>query len=161
MVAEYAILRVQYFTSLRHSSANWFRRSDNTDVIHLQSMRNITLHPARVNEWRNCWLRWPRSKQALASVLLWASRADATRITFDPNRDSPLVYSNASLDCIETEVPAPPDQVAQTLLQYLRDIATGDRFFGMLRSGAKFDGDSVTVVINCLLYTSPSPRDRG
>ena len=84
----------------------------------------------------------------LASVLLWASRADATRITFDPNRDSPLVYSNASLDCIETEVPAPPDQVAQTFLQYLRDIATGDRFFGMLRSGAKFDGDSVTVVIN-------------
>ena len=35
MVAEYVILRVQYFTSLRHSSANWVRRSDNTDVIRL------------------------------------------------------------------------------------------------------------------------------
>ena len=36
MVAEYVILRVQYFTSLRRSSANWFRRSDNTDVIRLE-----------------------------------------------------------------------------------------------------------------------------
>ena len=33
MVAEYVILRVYYFTSLRRSSANWVRRSDNTDVI--------------------------------------------------------------------------------------------------------------------------------
>ena len=35
LVAEYAILRVYYFTSLCYSSANWVRRSDNTDVIHL------------------------------------------------------------------------------------------------------------------------------
>ena len=35
MVAEYVILRVYYFTSLRRSLANSVRRSDNTDVIRL------------------------------------------------------------------------------------------------------------------------------
>ena len=42
MVAKYVVLRVYYFTSLRRSSANWFRRSDNTDVIRLRMIRTTT-----------------------------------------------------------------------------------------------------------------------
>ena len=47
MVAKYVILRVEYFTSLRHSSANWDRRSDNTDVIppHLLKRQQLTGNP--------------------------------------------------------------------------------------------------------------------
>ena len=53
MVAEYVILRVQHFTSLRRSSANWFRRSDNTDVITLEKMANsIFIQHDPANDWQ-------------------------------------------------------------------------------------------------------------
>ena len=53
LVAEYVILRVYYFTSLRLSSANWVRRSDNTDVIRLQ-MNNEILSTEPVSPYRDC-----------------------------------------------------------------------------------------------------------
>lgn len=99
-------------------------------------MRRITLHPVRTNKWRNHWLKWPRSKQVLATILLWASRANATQITFDPNRNSPLIYSNQTCLSIETEVPSPPADVVESFLPYLRDIAAGCELFGLIRKKA-------------------------
>ena len=99
-------------------------------------MRKITLHPVRTNEWRNHWLKWPRSKQVLATMLLWATRANATRITFDPERVSPIVYSNQTCPSIETELPPPPADVVESFLPYLRDIAVGCELFGLIRKAA-------------------------
>ena len=92
-------------------------------------MRSTTLHPVHKNEWRNQWLAWPRSKQVLASMLLWASRADATRITFDPNRTYPLIYSNPTNSSIESDLPTPPENVVDNFIDYLRDIAAGGTMF--------------------------------
>ena len=44
MVATNAIIRVEYFTSLRRLSANWFRRSNNTDVITLGQCRTKPIY---------------------------------------------------------------------------------------------------------------------
>jgi len=96
-------------------------------------MKRIKLHPIRIKEWQNQWLKWPRNKQLIASVLLWASRADATRIVFDQSENVPLAYSNAVQDQIETEIPAPPDEVVETFLSYLQAIAIDDRRFGLVR----------------------------
>ena len=96
-------------------------------------MRKIILHPVRTNKWRNHWFKWPRSKQALASVLLWASRAEADRITFDPHRFITLIYSNQTCQHIKTEVPPPPYDLVESFLPYLRDIAAGDELFGLIR----------------------------
>ncbi len=105
-------------------------------------MKHIKLHPVRTNEWRNHWFEWPRSKQVVASMLLWASRAHATQIVFDPSLEIPLTYSNAVDDQIETELPAPPEEVVETFLTYLQAIATDDSRFGLVRTKKEFDTDS-------------------
>lgn len=112
-------------------------------------MRKITLHPVRTNEWRNHWLKWPRSKQVLATMLLWATRANATRINFDPERASLLVYSNKTRTSIETELPPPPADVVESFLPYLRDIAVGCELFGMIRKAAvDCSSDQCSVIID-------------
>lgn len=105
-------------------------------------MKHIKLHPVRTNKWRNHWFEWPRSKQVVASMLLWASRAQATQIVFDPSLEIPLTYSNAVDDQIETELPAPPDEVVEKFLIYLQAIATDDSWFGLVRAKREFDTDS-------------------
>ena len=113
-------------------------------------MRQITLHPVRTNEWRNYWLKWPRSKQVLATMLLWASRAQATHIRFDPDAETPLVYLDSSRNRVESELPPPPDEVVETFLEYLRDVAAGDRWFGMLRSATqvgKHEPLSLSIIV--------------
>ena len=100
-------------------------------------MDTIKLHPVRTNEYRNQWLKWPRSKQVLASMLLWATRANATLITFDPAREKALVYSNPENDDIETELPHPPQDVVESYLGYLRDIASEQGRIRMFRKPAE------------------------
>ena len=111
-------------------------------------MKRIKLHPVRTNEWRNHWLKWPRSKQVAASMLLWASRAHATQIIFDPTKDQTLVYSNATDDNIVTELPEPPQDVAETYLGFLQDLAAGGSWLGLFRPNVKFvSGSDVNVRI--------------
>lgn len=110
-------------------------------------MKQITLHPVRTNEWRNYWLRWPRSKQVLATMLLWASRAGANRITFDPSRAQPLVYSNDDLSDIESELPPPPEDVVSSFLVYLHRIANDNHWFGLVRPREQvFDCNSSVLI---------------
>ena len=112
-------------------------------------MRQITLHPVRTNEYRNHWLKWPRSKQVLGTMLLWASRADATQITFEPSRTNPLIYSNQECHSIETELPPPPTDVVESFLPYLRDIAAGCELFGLIRKEAHAcPDDALSVIVN-------------
>ena len=112
-------------------------------------MRQITLHPVRTKEWRNHWLKWPRSKQVLATMLLWASRANATKIAFDPQCDTPLIYLDLSRNPVESELPPPPENVVESFLEYLHDITAGDRWFGMLRSNKQAnEHESVPIAIH-------------
>ena len=73
----------------------------------------------------------------LASMLLWATRANATLITFDPAREKALVYSNPENDDIETELPHPPQDVVESYLGYLRDIASEQGRLRMFRKPAE------------------------
>ncbi len=96
-------------------------------------MRTLKLHPVRLNRWRNHLFYWPRQKQILASVLLWASRADAARIEFNPNRNRNLVYTNEHGVEISTEIGPEPPEVADWLLEYLHEIASDESWLGWKR----------------------------
>jgi len=111
-----------------------------------QKMREVTIHPVRTNEWMNHWLRWPRRKQVLATMLLWASRAGATTITFDPRLRPPLVYSNEKNDSITTELGPPPEPVSDGLLQYFYDIANDKRLFGVLHPIVNLKNQNETML---------------
>jgi hypothetical protein len=96
-------------------------------------MRTVKIHPVRLNRWRNYWLKWPRQKQILASVLLWASRADAVRIEFNPDKNRDLVYRDESGEVISTELGPEPPEVAEWLHDYLHEIASDESWFGWKR----------------------------
>ena len=68
MVAEYAILRVCYFTSLRRSSANWFRRSDNTDVIPLRLLERQLFRFPDDFQWLPPWIELPDDYATLIPI---------------------------------------------------------------------------------------------
>jgi hypothetical protein len=123
----------------------WFGLGDHCRYA-AQEMRELTIHPVRTNEWKNHWLRWPRRKQVLASMLLWASRAGATTITFDPKLQPPLVYSNEKSDSITTELGPPPEHVSARLLQYFYDIANDKRLFGVLPPIVNLTNQNETIL---------------
>jgi len=80
-------------------------------------------------------------------MLLWASRAESNRITFDPSRKKPLVYSNDDLSSIESELPSPPEDVVGSFLVYLHRIANDNHWFGLVRPRDQiFQGNSAILI---------------
>jgi len=78
-------------------------------------MKKVRLYAVRENEESNAPKGWRRRKQVVGSILLWAYRANATRVEFHPDWDRPFAYFDANGARVESELPQPPEDVRRRL----------------------------------------------
>ena len=72
--------------------------------------------------------------QVLGSVLVWAHRANATRIVYDPDLDPPFFYTDAYNNSITSDFPQPPPKLRSELTRLLfLDTIDGHPIFRPLR----------------------------
>ena len=85
-----------------------------------------------------------------ATILAWQKKpGDAVK------RDEVLV--EVETDKVVLEVPAPADGVLSTIVAEEGATVLAQEVLGTMEAGAVADAPAAS----CLLYTSPSPRDRG
>ena len=78
-------------------------------------MRTLRLYAVHACERFNYKRKWKYRLQVLGSVLVWAHRANATRVIHNPALDEPLVYHDADGRPVESEFPQPTDGVRDDL----------------------------------------------
>lgn len=82
------------------------------DSLHVRTLRLYAVHACeRFNHKRRRKYRL----QVLGSVLVWAHRANATRVINIPASDEPFVYYAADGTMVESEFPQPTDEVRNDL----------------------------------------------
>lgn len=82
-------------------------------------MATIRLHALREDDQHNYETDWRYRTQFLGSILLWAYRAGATHIEYNPDASDPFVYTDALGMKVESEFPQPPDGLRDGMIESL------------------------------------------
>ncbi|MEM9646223.1 MAG: hypothetical protein AAF989_14630 [Planctomycetota bacterium] len=78
-------------------------------------MRTIQLNAVHACERFNHNRKWIYRRQVLGSILVWAHRANATKVIHQPDRDEPLVYVDQNGNNVASEFPQPIEEVRKDL----------------------------------------------
>jgi hypothetical protein len=92
----------------------------------VHSLRTIRLLAVREAERDNFTIQWRRREQIVGSVLLWAARANANLIRFNPDADAKLEYFDQGNHRVESELGQPPKEFTSEFAPLIRDVIDGN-----------------------------------
>lgn len=78
-------------------------------------MRTLRLYAVHACDHFNSKCVWKYRLQVLGSLLVWAHRAEATRVIHNPASDEPFLYLDSDGTPVESEFPQPTDEVRDDL----------------------------------------------